>query len=228
MRTTWIIFKDEMQGFIRSWVMVTLLIGLPVISILVYFLVPMGQGIEMAPGKLIPMTYFVGLIASGLGGTLAGVMLAVEIVNERNRKVYDLFVIRPLPRGAILWAKFAAVVLCVSFACLLALGAGIIVDLIRGANISWLVIKSALEALETAVGTMMVSAAGGVLVGILSSSVLIAVLLVMYVTQNLTIVPQIPALLGLPDYVWVSFLASIVLSLLIMWGAVFLFKRKEL
>lgn len=228
MNTTWIIFKDEMNGMARSWVVIGLLIGLPLLSILLFYLLPTSTQVPTIPGVKISMTFFIGILIGSLGGTLSSVMLAVDIVNEKNRRVYDLLVIRPIRRADVLWAKFAAIVLLVSLACLLSLVVGMVIDAFRGTPISEFVVQNAFEAFLACFGTMCVSAAGGVIAGMLSPSVLIAVLFVMYGTQNLTIIPMIPTYFGLPDLLWVSFVASIAISVALMYGAGVIFKKKEL
>lgn len=228
MNSTWIIFKDEINGMARSWVVIGLLIGLPALTILLYYLLPTGSQMKSVSGMEISMTFFVGILVGSLGGTLSAVMLAVDIVNEKNRKVYDLLVIRPIRRADLLWAKFSAIVLLVSMACLLALAAGMVVDAIRGNPITGFVLQNAFESWLTCIGTMFVSASGGVIAGILSPSVLIAVLFVMYGTQNLTLIPMIPTYFGLPDYLWLSFGVSVAISIGLMYGAGILFDKKEL
>jgi ABC-type transport system involved in multi-copper enzyme maturation permease subunit len=227
MSNTLLIFKDELRGFAVSWVMIALWVGLPLLSIILYFVLPGGFQMETLPGMKISMTFFIGVLISSLGGTLASIMLAVDIVNEKNRKVYDLFVIRPLKPGSILWAKFMAVVICVSFACLLSLAAGMLVDTIQGVQLGWLSIRTALEAFATCVGVMMISAAGGVIVGAVSPSVLISVLLVLYGTQNLALIPMAPTYFGFPDYLWLMLALTLGVSALIMWGAATIFNKKE-
>jgi ABC-type transport system involved in multi-copper enzyme maturation permease subunit len=228
MNNTWIIFKDEMNGMVRSWVVISLLVGLPLLSVLLYYLLPTGAQVPAMGGLQISMTFFIGILISSLGGTLAAVMLAVDIVNEKNRRVYDLLVIRPIRRADLLWAKFAAIVLLVSLACLLSLATGLVVDALRGSPITTFAMQNAGEAMIGCIGTMSVSAAGGVIAGMLSPSVLIAVLFVMYGTQNLTLIPMIPTYFGLPDLLWLSFAVSIAISVGMLYGAGVIFKRKEL
>ena len=118
--------------------------------------------------------------------------------------------------------------LLVSLACLLSLATGIGVDALRGAPPTAFVFQNAGEAMIGCIGTMCVSAAGGVIAGMLSPSVLIAVLFVMYGTQNLTLIPMIPTYFGLPDLLWLSLAVSIAISIGMLYGAGVIFKRKEL
>ena len=84
-----ILFKDELRGFYKSKVMIFLWVGLPILAILIYFWSP-------DTGQEIPFAAFSALLLSSIGGTLASVMLAVSIINEKEKNVYDLFLIRPI------------------------------------------------------------------------------------------------------------------------------------
>ncbi|MEM6270648.1 MAG: ABC transporter permease [Bacteroidota bacterium] len=228
MKKTYLLFKDELLGFARSWVMLFLWIGLPVLAILLYYFqarqVPTGP---MNPSMEIPVSFFISLIVASLGGTLAAVMVGVGIVNEKSRKVYDLFIIRPVSRRGLVWAKFGAVFICVAIACVLAIGLGILIDVLRGSEISPMMWKNSGSAIINAVNMIAVSTAGGVLVGVISPNVLIGVLLVIYGSQNLVVVPLLPRLLDLPDLQWVATLLSFGLAGGLMWLAGFIFQRKE-
>ena len=218
-----LIFKDELRGFAKSGIMIGLWVGMPVVAILMYFFIP-----SPGPDFPIPMSYFTATMIASLGGTLASIMVAVNIVTERNNKVYDLFVIRPIRRGDIMWAKFFSVFICLVLACTLAMLAGVLVDTIQGTSMSPMQWQFLAEALVSAIMVIAVSLAGGIVVGVISPNVLIAVLLVLYGSQNLAIIPMIPTFFGLPDLLWVISLASLVLTVLLMWLAVYAFKAKEL
>jgi ABC-2 type transport system permease protein len=228
MNKTYFLFKDEILGFARSWVMIMLWVGLPVVAILMYYILPnsMPAGPPDANFEL-PVSYFISMIVASLGGTLAAIMVGVGIVNEKSRKVYDLFVIRPIPRGGIMWAKFWAVFLCVTIACILAMALGILVDVVRGVEISPMMLENSLEATLAAMNMIAVSTAGGIVVGVISPNVLIGVLLVLYGSQNLVLIPMLPTMLGLPDLLWVTTAASLALAAGLMFLAAWLFRRKE-
>ncbi|TFF88594.1 MAG: hypothetical protein EU548_08670, partial [Promethearchaeota archaeon] len=68
--------------------MITLWIGFPILSILMHFIQPDTEGI--------PISVFTGLIVASIGGLLSAVMLSTTIVNEKNARVYDLYLIRPV------------------------------------------------------------------------------------------------------------------------------------
>ena len=83
-------------------------------------------------GHQLSATAFMSLIVANIAGTIASLMLAVDIVSEKNRKVYELFVIRPVARDVIPISKFVAAVSSVTIACVVAMALGIATDAIRG------------------------------------------------------------------------------------------------
>ena len=105
-----LLFVDELRGFYKSKVMIFLWVGLPIITILFRFVQ------SSVTGQTIPFTVISTLVISSLAGTLASVMLVVSLINERNRHVYELFLIRPLKRRDIILAKFFSVYMCVAIA----------------------------------------------------------------------------------------------------------------
>lgn len=172
---------------------------------------------------------FVSVLLSSIAGTVAAIMVAVDIVNERNRKVYDLFAIRPIRREALIWSKFFAVLGSVSIACVAALALGIALDSILGEPPTAAMLHDALESLATLVGVLATSTAGGVFIGVAVRGILVAVILVLYVGQNLPIVPLLPRYLGvLPDLFWVVILVSFALAFAVVHAAAVIFRRAEL
>ena len=223
---TRLLLRDELIGFAKSKVMIVLWVVLPLLSMAGYLLLPDEITNASGLGGL-SATAFVGFLMSSVAGTVAALMVAVDIVSERNRKVYELFVIRPIRREAIIWAKFLAVFACVTVACVVSLGLGIAVDAIRGnpPRIDYDLVKSLLSL----VGVVMMSCSVGVVFGVMSRTVLVAVILILYVGQNLTIVPMLPVYLGwLPDKFWLIMLITGVLTGLLVFGATVLFRRAEL
>lgn len=227
MNKTFLLFKDELLGFARSWVMAILLIGLPLISILLYYLLPNDMPMGPDDKVTMPASFFIAMMVASLGGTLAAIMVGVDIVNEKTRKVYDLFVIRPVPRGGIVIAKFFAVFLCVSFACILALLLGLGLDVIRGVEVSPMMVENSLQAGMDAIVMVAVSTAGGTVIGVISPNVLTGILLVWFGSQNLAILPVLPRMLGLPDYNWIGTVLSVALTILLMLLAISVFRKRE-
>lgn len=231
MRTpaTRLLVKDELVGFAKSKVMIVLWVVLPLLATLGYFLIPSPDAAASGGKKVeIPLTYMMGLLISSLAGTIAAVMVAVDIVSEKNRKVYELFVIRPIPREAIIWAKFLAVFASVTIACVASLSVGLVVDLVRGTTLPAGMLTDTFKSLGSVVGVIAVSAAVGCLFGVLSNSILVAVILILYVGQNLAIVPMLPMYLKLGDqWYWIVLGITAMCTLAVMLLSGFLFRRAE-
>ncbi|HKE16696.1 MAG TPA: ABC transporter permease subunit [Kofleriaceae bacterium] len=220
------LLRDELLGFASSRVMLVLWAVLPALTILGYFVLPESLAGATGRGPL-SATAFMALIMSSVAGTVAALLVGVDIVSERNRNVYDLLLIRPLRREHILWAKFGAVTISVSVACIVSLSVGLALDALLGAPVAG-AIGDALRALASMVGVIALSAAVGVFFGMVTRSILVAVILILYIGQNLAFVPMLPGLLGiLPDRFWLTMSITAALVGVIMWLAGVLFRRSE-
>jgi len=218
---TGLLFVDELRGFYKSKVMVFLWIGLPIITLLVRF-ISAGNS-----GQNISFTLISALVVSSIGGTLASVMLAVFIINEKNRHVYDLFLIRPLKRRDIILAKFFSVYTCVAIASFIAILAGILTDYITAGSLSTVVLSNTGQSLVTSLSMIAVSCAAGVLIGVASPSVLVGAILVIYGGNQISVIPLIPALFNIQNAtIFTILLASAVASGL-LFVAVSLFESKQ-
>lgn len=223
---TLLLLRDEFIGYAKSKVMLVLWILMPVLSIVIYLALPGGIRIGLVTMSMVSATMFMSIVMSSLASTVASIMVAVDLVGERNRKVYDLFVIRPVPRDAIIWSKFIAVLSAVIVACIVAFACGIAIDAVRGRFPD---LRDLAESLAQLVGVLAISTGAAVFIGVLARSILVAVILVLYVGQNLTILPFLPTYIGVrPDLFWLIMLASVALSFAIVWGAAVLFRRTEL
>ena len=120
MNSLFLLLGDEFRGFIKSKIMIALWVGMPVLAIILHFIQPDTEGI--------PMTLFTGIFIASIGGLLGAVMLSTSLVNELNANVYDLFLIRPVKRWHILFAKYVAVFLCITLASILSFAAGLVVQ----------------------------------------------------------------------------------------------------
>ena len=217
-----LLFKDELKGFYKSKVMIALWIGLPVIAILFRFLSYSSTGAE------IPFTSVSALIVSSIGGTLAAVMLSVSIINEKNRHVYELFLIRPIKRAEIVLAKFIAVYLCVAVASLIAVSAGIVIDLATTGVPPAALLTNAGESLIQAISSMAVSCAIGILIGVASPSVLVGAILVIYGGNQISsIVSLMPILLRVPYVTAVTVAIAAIITTAILATAIAVFNRKQ-
>ena len=226
---TWLLMKDELQGFARSSVMLAMWVGIPLMGIALYFVLPDRLPVNTLSEEkfVLPMSSFLSVTLSSIAGLLAATLVSIEVVNEKNRKVYDLFLIRPIRRSSFMWAKFLAVSFCVSVAIILAMTAGILVDLIRGVEIGSLMMESIFNSTLAAVGVVVVSTAAGILIGMLSNTVIMAVLLVWFLGQYVMLIPWLAALIPIPWVQGVTHGLTFVLTVAMMLGAVALFKRME-
>ena len=221
---TGLLVRDELVGFAKSKVMIVLWVVLPILAVAGYLVLPGRFG----GGRGLSATAFMGFLMSSLAGTVAALMVAVDIISEKNRKVYELFVIRPIRREAIIWAKFVAVFACVTVACVVSLALGIAIDAVRGRPPSGEMLHDVLESVISLIGVMAMSAGVGAFFGVISKTILVAVILILYVGQNLAIVPMLPSYLGiLPDHFWLVMLISAALTGLLVWGSGVIFRRTE-
>jgi ABC-2 type transport system permease protein len=216
--------RDELIGFARSKVMLVLWVVLPLLALLGF----LTLGSRMS-GGVMSATAFMSFLESSIAGTVAALMIAVDLVTERNRNVYVLLAIRPIRREAIVWAKFAAVFGCVTVACIVSLMLGTVVDLFRGVTPTAASLYETGKALISMTAVIGLATAAGALFGVLVRSILVAVILVLYVGQNITIVPMLPAYLHvLPDQFWLFMVISYALLGGVLWLAGFVFRRAQL
>jgi ABC-type transport system involved in multi-copper enzyme maturation permease subunit len=222
---TALLIKDELVGFAKSKVMLVLWVILPLIATVGFLILP--ESIKGNLGHQLSATAFMSLIVANIAGTIASLMLAVDIVSEKNRKVYELFIIRPIPRRAIVLAKFVAVFASVTIACLISVLVGIAVDWARGNALSGAEIYEAFKSLVSLTAAISLSAAVGVFFGVISKTILVAVILILF-CPNLAIVPMLPMYFGiLPGSFWIFMAISVGLVVLVLWGSIALFKRSE-
>jgi ABC-2 type transport system permease protein len=216
-----LLYTDELQGFYKSKVMIILWVGLPIVAILFRFIQVSitNSGISFA--------VISSLVVSSLAGTLAAVMLTVSIINEKNRHVYELFLIRPLKRRDIILAKFLSVFTCVAIASIIAVVVGVAADQILTGAIPATVLQDTAQSLAISLSMVAVSCSAGVLIGIASPSVLVGAIMVIYGGNQISVIPLIPTLLniGNTEAFTIGLAAAITAALLI--GAVALFNKKQ-
>lgn len=216
-----LLFVDELRGFYKSKVMIFLWVGLPIIALMFRFI---SAG---SSGQSIPFTVISALVVSSIGGTLASVMLAVFIINEKNRRVYDLFLIRLLKRSDILLAKFFSVYTCVAIACFIAVLAGIVTDYSTTGVLSTLILTDAWQSFAISLSMIAVACSAGVLIGVVSPTVLVGAILVIYGGNQISVIPLVPTLLNLPyaPVFTTSLAATVAVGLLV--AAINMFNRKQ-
>jgi ABC-2 type transport system permease protein len=216
-----LLYRDELLGFYKSKVMIFLWVGLPVIALLFRFFSYSSSGQD------IPFTIVSSIVVSSIGGTLASVMLAVFLINETNRHVYDLFLIRPLKRRDIILAKFLSVYTCVAIASFIAVSVGIIIDFATTGTLSTTILSNAGQSLATSLSMIAVSCAAGVLIGVASPSVLVGAILVIYGGNQISVIPLVPTFLNLPEATVFTIVLAGVTATGLLAGAIAWFNRKQ-
>jgi ABC-2 type transport system permease protein len=216
-----LLFVDELRGFYKSKVMIFLWIGLPIIALLFRFVSGSSSG------QNIPFTLVSAIVVSSLAGTLASVMLAVFIINEKNRHVYELFLIRPLKRRDIILAKFFSVYTCVAIASFIAVLAGMITDYATTGTLSAAVLSNVGQSLATSLSMIAVACAAGVLIGVASPSVLVGAILVIYGGNQISVIPLVPTLLNVQDATVFTIVLAGATAAGLLAAAVALFERKQ-
>jgi ABC-2 type transport system permease protein len=216
-----LLYIDELRGFYKSKVMLFLWVGLPLVAILFRFIQ------VSSTGQQIPFTVISTLVVSSLAGTLSAVMLAVSIINEKNRHVYELFLIRPLKRRNLMLSKFLAVYTCVAIASLIAISIGVAADTITGGGFPPTIVNDTLQSLTISLSLVAVACAAGVLIGVVSPSVLVGAILVIYGGNQISVISLIPTLLNLPNAnLFTVGLAALVAGVLLV-SAIVAFERKQ-
>lgn len=215
----WLLFKDELNGFYRSKVMLALWVGLPAMALLLYFLVDDLEGM--------PITVFTGLLVSSIGGLLTSVLIVVNILNEKEKKVYDLFIIRPIRRENLLLAKFGAVFLCVMVASFIAITLAAVLDSATEGYDVQEILSSMNDSLLIAVSIMAINCSAGVLIGVFAPNMLVGILLVLFGANQLSSLVLLPMITGWGE-MWMAGAASLVISVALLIGAALVFRRKEI
>lgn len=215
------LYLDELQGFYKSKVMIFLWVGLPVIAVLFRFVQ------VSTTGQAIPFTVISSLVVSSLAGTLSAVMLTVSIINEKNRHVYELFLIRPLKRRDLMLAKFFSVYSCVAVASLIAVFLGVAADWLTTGALPATVLNDTGQSLAISLSMIAVSCSAGVLLGVASPTVLVGAILVIYGGNQISVIPLIPTLLNIPyaNLFTIGLAATVATGLL--WAAVLVFEKKQ-
>jgi len=216
-----ILFKDELKGFYKSYIMIILWIGLPVLSILLYLWSPDTSG-EM------PFSVLFATMMSSLGGSLAAIMISVHLLNEKSRHVFELFLVRPVKRRDLLLSKFLAVLVCVAIACALSLLLGLTIDYFQSGTVSSEVFKNTYESFVLSLATITSWCAAGVLVGVFAPSILVGVILIIFVVNNITSLALLLPMVMKESYSIIYSLGfSLILALIFLVLALFIFSRKQ-
>jgi ABC-2 type transport system permease protein len=216
-----LLFVDELRGFYKSKVMIFLWIGLPIVAILFRFVQ------VSSTGQAIPFTVISSLVVSSLAGTLAAVMLAVSIINEKNRHVYELFLIRPIKRRDIVFSKFLSVYSAVAVAAFISIIVGIAADYATTGTLPTTVLNDTAQSLAISLSMIAVACSAGVLIGIAAPSVLVGAILVIYGGNQISVIPLIPTLTNLPYANLFTVLIAATVTATLVAVAVWLFNKKQ-
>jgi ABC-2 type transport system permease protein len=200
--------------------MLVLWVGMPVVVLVIHALQPNLQG-QMS------LTVFSTFIVSSVSSTISAVMLAVGIIHEKSRGVYWLFLVRPVKRRSILLARFFAVFTCILVAAAITLAVGMAYDWLRGNAPDRAVLVEVVKSAVTAIATIGITSTAGILIGILSPSVIVGAILVIYGANQLSVLGFLPILLGLEPAWLYSLAIGVPLSVLLLSLSVALFNRKQ-
>jgi ABC-2 type transport system permease protein len=214
-----LLFLDELKGFAKSKVMLVLWFGLPFLSFLMHFIQPDTEGLSIS--------LLVALLISSIGGTLSAVMLSTSIVSEKNRHVYDLYLIRPVKRSSLLLAKFLAVYVCLIIAVAISLIVGLIIDGIT-IGIPENFFGDIFDSLITSLSSMATTCSIGILFGVILSSVPVAAILSVYLGSQLSsIIILVTFYLATLDPFLLTLFLGLTITLVLMTTNVIIFNRLQ-
>jgi ABC-2 type transport system permease protein len=216
-----LLYVDELRGFYRSKVMLFLWVGLPVIAVLFHFVQASSTNQDM------PFSVVSALVVSSIAGTLAAVMLTVSIINEKNRHVYELFLVRPLKRRDLLLGKGLAIYTCVAVASLVAVFIGLAVDYFAGSTLPATLFSNLAQSLAVSLSMLAVACSVGVLIGVASPSILVGAILVIYGGNQISVIPLVPTLLNLSHVVLLTVGLAALVAVTFLVVAIALFNRKQ-
>jgi len=223
LKSLFILLWDEFRGYAKSKTMIALWVGMPLVVIIMHYLNPVQGDF--------PMTLFSGIIIASIGGLLAAVILSSTIANEITSNVYALFLIRPVKRWHIVIAKYIAFMFSLIIASLLSFTSGIIVDLIRSSLPSAIfkeLIRYSFENLLISLSAMSIACAAGLVIGMLVKSVAMAVILSIYLGQQMSVVAILPGyFLDNVDPLIFSICVGFAATVIILALGIFVFTKKQ-
>lgn len=201
--------------------MIILWFGMPALAILIRFLYQQAEVEGMITSLLI------GLVISSIGSTLSSVMLSTSIVSEKNHKVYELFLVRPVKRWYFLLAKFFAVYLCLVVAVFISYIVVLILDAIDFGITADDIIEI-LKSMLILMAFMAVSCSMGIFFGVLVPSVAAAAILSVYLGNQLSsTIFILPLLLDIGDPVVITPIVGYSVASIIMLLNILIFNRKQ-
>lgn len=215
-----LLFFDELIGYAKSKVMIVLWVGLPLLAFVIQFINPNNL-------EGMPVSYLVALVVSSIGGTLSSIMLSTTIVSEKNRHVYELFLMRPVRRSSLILAKYLAVYLCLVIAVSISLGVGLIIDSISG-DLSGNFLDSTFESLIIGISSMSITCSIGIFFGVVISSVPVAAILSVYLGSQLSSIIILPTFfIQSLNPIYLALSLGIIITGVVMSINVVLFSRQQ-
>lgn len=215
-----LMLKDELIGFYKSKVMIFLWFGLSALAVLVHL--TSSNDIDG-----MSLSILTALLVSSISGLLSSVMLAVNIINEKDTRVYDLFLIRPIKRWYILVSKFLAVYLCVSIACIIAISVGVLIDYSESQIFFESIMKNVVDSFIMTLSIIGISSAFGILIGVVSSSIIVGVILVIFVGNYISTIPTLPLIFNINNPVVIVIIIGVIFTIVLMTLSILLFNRKQ-
>lgn len=214
------IYRDELQGFLKSKVFVILVVGLPVLV----------TGLRLAQPDLEGMSFFIftAILIASISGTLGSVLLSTAITSERSRHVYELFLIRPVPRASLLLGKYFAALSALLITVVVTLGVGLATDALAG-RAGPGIVSAGLEPAILSLAGIAVACSVGTLLGVVVDSVAVSAILSVYLGNQLSALAILPSALA-PDLpaVAIAVAAGLLVPTVILAIAVRVFARKTL
>jgi ABC-type transport system involved in multi-copper enzyme maturation permease subunit len=214
----YLIFNDELKGFYKSKAMAALWILFIIFTIVGYF----GQKVL---GKgLLPGTSIASLLISTYGGIITSIVITVSIIHEKDQKVYDLFMIRPVKRWYFLVAKFFAVYICVIVGVIISLSIGVLIDYFE----LGMILPGVSDSLITTASIMAVACGFGIFMGVLSPSILVAVLISIFFGQVVNLLPMIiSSFIDFENMLLLTSTLAIIIALSLMAVSIYVFEKKQ-
>ena len=215
-----LIYRDELQGFLKSKAFLVLIVGLPVLV----------GGLRLAQPDLEGMPFFIftAILIASISGTLGSVLLSTAITSERSRHVYELFLIRPVKRSSLLLGKYFAALSMLLFTAIVTLVAGLAVDALAGRAGAGIV-TAGLEPAVLSLAGIAVACSVGTLLGVLVDSVAISAILSVYLGNQLSAIAILPSVLA-PDLpaIAIAVAVGVIVPTVLLAVAIRVFARKTL
>jgi ABC-2 type transport system permease protein len=216
----WLLYTDELKGYLKSRVLLVLWVGLPVAALLLHF-IPSNEEV--------PLASLVAIAIASIGGTISSVMISTTIVNELHQNVYILFLVRPIRRYELLLAKFLAVYTTLIVATGLSIAAGMVIDILTKGLPPQVILEQTFESIALSLAAMGIATAAGVLIGSNAKSVAVAAILSVYLGNQLSLISVLPGLFfsAFINPILFSVAVGVTASAALLAVAMLLFNKKQ-